>query len=274
MKRIGLLIGFLAVILILLPSSPAQDAKKDVDKTDKKKDETKKDLDKKSDAKDPEKKEEKKEPEKKKAPEKLVYGAKLVTRIQGFKGESREYTIEVQELDPNKVFALKKWTAERSVQLAQQQFNAASQTDMNTRIQQLQQYQQDVFNFKKEVAQRSSQLTTAKRMEIRAAENAKVRVMTPPLEFDDAGFPKKWTKKELTELREKNPLHLSQGDSRAVLAPGFPAEFDAIKQGQVVEVYMTKVTPMAKKKKGPDDDDPPAMKGNEFVLMVVVQEGK
>ena len=263
MKRIGLLIGFLAVILILLPSSPAQDAKKDVDKSDKKKDETKKDLDKKSDAKDPEKKEEKKEPEKKKAPEKLVYGAKFVTRIQGFKGESnREYTIEVPELDPKKVFELKRWQAERSQQLAKQQFEASRQTDPNTRMAQFQQYQAAVAEFQQQSAQRSSQLTTGKRMEVRAAENAKVRVIVPPVEFDDTGKQIVWTKKLLAERKDKTGL------------PGYPADFDAIKQGQLVEVYMAKVAPVTKKKKGPDDDDPPAMKGNEFVLMVIMQEGK
>ena len=45
------------------------------------------------------KKDVKKEPEKKK--EKLVYGARFYTKIVNVKGETnREYTIEVQETDP------------------------------------------------------------------------------------------------------------------------------------------------------------------------------
>src|SRR5436309_1259720 len=88
MKRIGMLIGFLAVLAFLLPLA-AQDAKKgDKKETEKKVDPDKKDPDKK----DPEKKEEKKK-------EKLVYGAKFVTKIVNMKGETnREYTIEVQEV--------------------------------------------------------------------------------------------------------------------------------------------------------------------------------
>ena len=75
MKRIGLLIGFLAVLVFLVPLT-AQDAKKkDADKTDKK-DDAKKNVDAKDDKKDPEKKE-----DKKKAPEKLVFGGQLRTKF-------------------------------------------------------------------------------------------------------------------------------------------------------------------------------------------------
>jgi hypothetical protein len=264
MKRIGLLIGFLAGVLFLLPL-PAQDVKKEAGKTEKKKDEAKKDLDKKDDAKDPEKKDEKKDPEKKKAPEKLVYGVKLVTRIQGFKGETnREYSIDVQEIDQSKVFAFNKWKAERSQQLAQAQFNIQriDPKDFQGRANAIQDYQRAVAEFQQQSAQRATQLTTAKRMEVRAAENAKVRMMLPPVEFDDTGKQIVWTKKLLAERKDKTGL------------PGYPADFDAIKQGQLVEVYMAKVAPMTKKKKGPDDDDVPSMKANEFVLMVIMQEGK
>jgi hypothetical protein len=65
-----------------------------------------------------------------------------------------------------------------------------------------------------------------------------------------------------------------------VLAPGIATDFDAIKAGQYVDIYMAKVPPKKKedpkKKKGPDDEDPPAAKdqSKEFVLMVILGDAK
>src|SRR5689334_16275249 len=121
MKHLGLAIAFLSGILLMLPALTAQDAKKDEDKTEKKTDadkkDDKKDPEKKDEKKDPEKKDEdkkkedgKKKPEPKPAPEKLVYGAKFVTKVMSVNRESnREITIETQEVDPKKVFDLQSW---------------------------------------------------------------------------------------------------------------------------------------------------------------------
>ena len=274
MKRFGLLIGFLAVLVFLLPLT-AQDVKKDAATTDKK-DKAKKDADKKDVTKDPEKKDAKKEPEKKK--DKLVYGAKFTTKIVNFKGETnREYTIEVQEVDPKKVYDMNVWSAQRQQQLAQQQANAMRQKDGGAA---LRNWMRDSANYQVDLAKRQTQVYTSKKVEVQAAENAKVRSMVPPIEFDDQGFQKKWTKKELDALRDKSPLFLYYGDRKIGLAPGIATDFDAIKAGQYVEIYMAKVPPKkkedAKKKKAPDDDDPPAAKDRplEFVLIVILPDGK
>lgn len=265
MKRIGLIIGFMTILVFLLPLS-GQDAKKEVDKKDVKAD----------DKKEPDKKDKEKKP----AVEKLIYGGKFVTRIVGQKGETnREYTVQVNEVDPKKVYDMNLWSTQRQQQLAQQYAQALQQKDFNQRAQQLANYQRDTANYQIELAKRKTQVYTAKNMEIRAAENAKVRTMTPPIEFDDTGFQKKWTKKELDALREKSPLHLSMGGTAVTNAPGYPSDLDAIKQGQLVEVYMVKTAPLkkddTKKKKGPADDDPPMVQqGNEFVLIVILPEGK
>ena len=100
---------------------------------------------------------------------------------------------------------------------------------------------------------------------MRGGENAKVRSLILPVEFDDAGNPKKLSKKDLDERRDKSGL------------PGFPTEFDSIKPGQYVEIYMVKQVATKKdgKKKGPDDDDPPMTKtGQEYVLIVILTDGK
>ena len=71
-------------------------------------------------------------------------------------------------------------------------------------------------------------------------------------------------KKELEERRDKTGL------------PGFPVDFDQLKSGQYVELYMVKPAPMKaqpKKKKGPDDDPPPETMGRpEFIMVVILSD--
>jgi len=277
MKRIGLFIGFLTVLAFLVPAMIAQDAKKDADKTDKK--DEKKDPDKKDEKKEPEKK----EPEKKK--EKFVYGQKFVTKIVSIKPDSnREFTIELQEIDQKKVAAIDQWAfqrqqqlTQRQQQLAQQLLQANAQKDVNARAQALFNYNRDLANYKLDVSKfqvelskkRATEVFTPKNLEVRGGENAKVRSMLPPVEFDDAGNLKKFTKKELEERKDKSGL------------PGlYPGDFDLLKSGQYVEIYLVKQAAAKKdvpaKKKGPDDVDPPTttMQGQEYVLVVILAGGK
>ena len=95
--------------------------------------------------------------------------------------------------------------------------------------------------------------------------------MIPPPAFDEKGNFKKYTAKELKELK---------GDSNL---PGYEAGMDALKPGQTVKVYLAKATaakqPKAaapkekakpkekEKEKDALDDDKPAIK-----LIVIVAE--
>jgi hypothetical protein len=247
MKRIEVFIGFLVVLALLLPGLSAQDEKKkDVEKTDKKEA-------------DPDKK--KKEPEPKK--EKLASQDPFYAKILSIKGDSnRDLTIERPVRDDRKVQEVANWSAQRQQQLAQQYSQAVQQRDFKARANQLANYNRDLANYQQELAKRSANTFSPKSFEVRAAETAKVRSMIPPIEFDDQGFQKKWTKKELEALKDKTGL------------PGhYPVEFDTLKSGQYVQIYMAKVAP-PKKKKGPDDDDPPVMKIQEYVLIVITGEAK
>ena len=253
MKQIGLFIGFLAVMAFLLPGLPAQDEKKkDVEKTEKK------DPEKKDDKKDPEKKAEKKAEPKK---EKLLPHNKFQTRILGFKGDSnRDLTIETMVRDDKKVQDVNNWAAQQNGQLYQQMLNA-QKADFKARPAAMQAYLKAQNSFQAEMAKKN--VMSPKSMEVHAHETAKVRALTLPPEFEDNGKIKVWTKKELEERKDKTGL------------PGYPVEFDALKSGQYVEIYIAKAAPMTKKKKGPDDDDPPPMKErNEFVLIVILQDPK
>jgi hypothetical protein len=267
MKRIGLLIASIALLFIALPSLPAQDEKK------KEPDKANKDEPKKVD--DPAKEEVKKE--------KLNYSFAFVTKIISANVESREFTVETKEVDPKKVTDVQTWQAQRFQQLTQQanqmqqQFNQASmQKDPKARAAALQNIgkaqvnlQNEVIKFQAELAKKD--IYTTKPYDIRAHDEAKVRAMTPPVEFDDLGFEKKWTKKELEERKDKTGL------------PGFPVEFDQLKSGQYVAIYMAKAPPKdkdkdkdqpKKKKKGPDDDPAPAeVKSRpEFIMIVILPQ--
>ena len=255
-------------MVFVLPTWTAQEVKKD----DVKKDQDKTDLEKKDEKK-------KKDVEKKPAPEKLIFSKSFRAKILTLGANStREFTVETFELDPKKQQEYANWVYTRQAQLAKQQFELgkqqfeiAKQKDpkayQNAVIaygKAKEAYQRTAIEFENEKVKKASgtNLMTVKPLELRAAENAKVRSLFPPVEFDELGNYKKWTKKELDERRDNTGL------------PGFAVDFDAIKSGQYVEVYLSRPAPMVKgKKKGPDDDDPPGTaKGQEFILIIIRQE--
>jgi hypothetical protein len=265
MKRIGLFIVCLAGLIFVLPFSPAQDGKKDPEKTEKK-----------DDAKDPEKKDE----EKKKAdapPKKMtekmppygnvIRGAKILSANGA---TNREITIEIQEIDPKKVQDLTNWKAQQAQSLAQQQFNMQRipPKDVQGQRNAMLNYQKALANYNMELAKRSGNIYSPKPLDVRAHDDAKVRTSFLPVLFDDEGNRKKWTEKEKKEFR---------GDTQI---PGYPSDFDAIKSGQYVDVYFHKKPPPPKgdkaepkKKKGPDDE-PEVKMTPEFIVIVIVSEGK
>jgi hypothetical protein len=280
MKRIGLLIVALAGLIFVLPALTAQDGeRKDPEKTEKK-DEAKKD-----DKKDPEKKDEpKKDPEKKdeekkkneekksksakdkKPIEKMpAHGAVIRTKIISLRGEgNREFTIELQEPDPKKIYDFNIWKAQQTQSLAQQQRQMLTQKGQAL-VQAMFNYQKALTNFNVESAQRSANLTSPKPVDVRGTDDVKVRTAFLPVQFDDNGFPKKWTEKEKKELR---------GDTQI---PGYPSDFDQIKSGQYVDIYLVKKAPPPKadpkKKKAAAEDDPPEMAPTpEVVVIVILQE--
>jgi hypothetical protein len=63
-------------------------------------------------------------------------------------------------------------------------------------------------------------------VEVKAADDITVRVANPPLDYDDKGKPKKYTAKELKDL--KGP-----GNQW-----GFPSDFESLKGDQIVKVFL------------------------------------
>ena len=263
MRRWGQFIGFLALLVFLIPALPAQEEKKDADKAAEKKDAAKTDAEKKDpEKKDAEKKTEAKKDAEKKAEkkevEKVEYGTVLpptkLVRIAD--NSAREFAVEMQEIDPERVVQLKIWMMQQQVQMAQQRDpRAAAQQRLQYQVQLAQKQAREIY---KPVAK-----------EMRAVENIKVRTMFLPVQFDDNGNPKKWTQKDIRAFKGNSTL------------PGYPAELDALKIGQVVQCYLAKQQPKsvakgpALKKKFEDEEEAAAGETRpEVVMIVVLQEAQ
>jgi len=273
MRGFGRIICFLAFLIVLLPNLGAQD-KKDPDKKDpakadakvEKKDAEKKDADKKDAKKDDEKKDEdkdkKKESKKAEPEEKVVYGQTITAKLKRMDANSaRDFAIEIPVVDPMKVYQVNMWKMNEMGRLMRLPANTPQ-----ARYQQAQQMAQ----FQMQLARKmNTEIQTMKDMDLRAAENCKVRAMFPPIEFDDKGKMKTYTQKELTALRAGSKLR------------GYPADFDRLNVGQFVTVYLAKPSAPAKgeltkgeapaKKKNLDDDDA-VMARPEAVMIVIEQE--
>lgn len=245
MKPLAAGLFLFALSAFLLPGLTAQDKaddKKDVEKKDAK--DEKKDDDKKADDKKDTKKE---ETAKKKSKytdpeeEKILTGTVTMrARIQNMDANSAgEFAVQLPYAFPAKIKATRAWYA----QLVQSK--AVTQETYNQYVQKMQQ---------------------ANIIDVRTGQGMKVRTMFPPLEFDLKGNVKRWTQKEIAAARAGSKL------------PGLPAQFDALKAGQIVDLYVAKLPATKKtakdKKKNLLDDDPledPALKPEVLMVVVIVE---
>jgi len=248
MKPFAALVLLFAVVAFLMPGLGAQD-----------KDDAKKDVEKK-DAKDDKKGDEKKTDEKKDDTDKKA-SAKTKTidpeEEKILKGTLPPIKALIKNMDPNSA-------GEITVQLTFA-FPAKVQAANVWRTQQLQLKSppyQIMMEFKKKMSE-------ANIVEVRAGTGMKVRTKFFPMEYDSKGNLKRPTPKEISAMKGNSKL------------PGFPAQFDALKAGQIVDLYLAKVPTTAKKaagaakdnkKKNVDDDvDDMALKP-EVMMIVVVYE--
>ncbi|MCI0639692.1 MAG: hypothetical protein L0Y72_05340 [Gemmataceae bacterium] len=221
MKVLAQLICFLTVALFLLPGVTAQDKdKKQPDKEEKKDDKKKDGKDEKKDAKDegPKGKKKKSDPKVKDEPdeEKVLFGQVVTGQIAQFDSNSaRDFAITLPFANPLKIqeFNLWRWQRYSTIMLG----------DKATRL-------ADMQEFYVELVKKQNELKgTLNQLDLRAGEGCKVRSNFLPQEFDDKGNPKIWTKKDVDALRKKSGK-----------LPGFPADFDQLRQGQIVTVYLAK----------------------------------
>ena len=239
-------LGVLVVALAVLPLLAAQEAVKKktakdeieaqkADKADKAdaKDAADTKTKTKKKGEDTEKKTEKKE--------KLVYGASFPGKLKEMDANSQKnFTVEVQIPVPNPDGQRNLFNAQQNWQ--RRQFDISRNRNRAQAAQQMQQLQ---FDIAREMPKLQAGLVKMepKDVKLQAAENMRVRTVNLPLDYDEKGNVKKYTKKELEELRgpEKN-------------LPGYKAEFEALRAGQYVQVFLAKneknPVPKAKGAKG------------------------
>jgi hypothetical protein len=232
-------IGFLLVAVLALPVFAA----------DEKKDKKKKEGDA-----DPKEAKEAK-------PEKPSYGLKFVATVTKVSATSqKEFTVQIkyQELNQQAYLSYQQQLAAKQQQVAVARTPQARQQAIAQLIQYSQQPPQNLITIK------------TKDIELRATDEIKVRSLQPPIDYDDKGNVKKYTKKELAELK---------GADKTL--PGYTADFEAIQAKQVVKVYLAKDSKAGakkvmkkkkakKKKKDEDVDDDDSLEDESKLVAAMV----
>ncbi len=259
-------ITFLLVLALALPGYAA-DEKKDAKK--KKDDVEEKDKDKKGAKKKDKDDEEGNEKAKaRKEAEKLLTGPSFIGTLTKMSGNSqKDFTVQLtfkyREINQQAVAQY----AQQQAQLRQRYVQALQNRNPYQRQQQLAQIQAEMAR----VPQNLYSIKEIKKdIDLKAADDIKVRTLQPPIDYDDKGNVKKYTAKELKELKGTGNL------------PGYTAEFDSLRNSQIVKVYLKKgaVAPnkkamkkgKKKKKDDEDDDEDLDVEKPEAVLVIVLQE--
>jgi hypothetical protein len=241
--------GVLVMLALLVPTW-AQDAK---DKPAK---------DKKAAAKDKKKTDPKVKPKDDAEPEeKVSYGGTALGKLKHMDANSqKDFTLTIygKEPDPGQqqqLVNLQNQLARQIAQLNQYILNKDRNNAFAT--------QQAIGQTRLQIAQTQTKLFRTKEIdiELRASDNVKVRSNFPPTEYDDKGNLKRWTAKELKALKGKSKL------------PGYPAEYDALRPGQGIQVYLAKALPK-KGAKGLKTEDPVETMRPEVVMILIVQEAQ
>jgi len=269
MPRYPRLIGLLLTAALVLPGLGADDndAKKK-DDPPKKKEATKNDED------TPKKKGASKEAAEKEKKDKLTWGMELVGKIQVDGNSQHDVTLHITQkiLEPD--YGAQQQYAQQQMQLAQYQVRMLIGRTPNDRLQATQQYYQAAM----QLAQTQQRLFRPKDynydVQLRFADDMKVRLLQPPVDYDDKGNLKKYTAKELQELRGKDGL------------PGFTGDMDAVRSGQIVRVFLArKQVPTAQaaktkyaaktkgsKKKTDDEEDEVGSARPQVIMILVLRD--
>jgi hypothetical protein len=222
--------GFSLVAVLLLCGAPvrADDAKKGADKGDKK-------------------------PE----GEKLVTLGKVAGVLTSTGGSEADYTIRVTLRVPQPNLQAQADLLRKQQQIAQRQLQIMSTRNPVQR-------QQLMVQLVRDAQQMPQNLWTIKEVQqdVRAvpADDMKVRLLQPPDGYDDKGNPKKYTAKELKEL--KGPDNL----------PGYSGTLDDVKSNQLVLVTLAR-KPARAGEKPKDGDKLDKEKDNPLLIRMIVVLG-
>jgi len=106
-------------------------------------------------------------------------------------------------------------------------------------------------------------------VELQPSDDMKVRILQPPADFDEKGRPKRYTAKELKEMKGNDPK-----------LPGYTADFESLKADQIVKIYLgtrkeAKAPPRPKgRKKGKEAEEAETEHKPEITMVVIIAEPK
>jgi hypothetical protein len=215
------------------------DAKKDLDKTPGKKLDVSKDLDKKDTG----------------TSEKMLKAGQLQGKVLTIVESKKSLRLQITFYVPK---------------LNQGALNGLLQAQQNLLRAQLSNNLQQMIQAQAQIAQNQAQMyqseTITREVELQTIEDVKVRMLSPPPQFDDKGRIKRYTTKELKELRGSDPK-----------LPGYQAEFGDLHEGQTVLAHLIKkkgAPLVAPVRKGGKDVDVDALMQNlpQVSMIVIVAE--
>src|SRR5262249_51831568 len=97
-------------------------------------------------------------------------------------------------------------------------------------------------------------------VELQSADDIKVRLKNPPPLFDDKGKPKRYTKKELDDLK---------GPDKKL--PGYAADFENLRNDQIVEIQLVKKKDASKPSAGAKEKTKePKIEAKPVVAMITI----
>jgi hypothetical protein len=153
--------------------------------------------------------------------------------------------------------------------------NALAQAQVNLQAAMIKRDAQGVANAQRSIAAESMKLykleDVKRKIQVSPVEDVKVRLANPPPQFDEKGKPKKYTKKELDEMKGPDPK-----------LPGYQADFGDLKADQYVEVTLVKkkdapkgtgTTKPSGKKDKEGENDPLAHLTPEVSMIIILGDG-
>lgn len=185
--------------------------------------------------------------------DKVVSAGKVTGRLVSAEAMQRNLTVQVNyvEVDPAKVAANQAFLVQRQLEIRRTQDPREQARQLAQLNIEMQRRQADIYR------------QVQKNIDLRGTDDMKVRVPNPPPGFDEKGNPKKYTAKELKELKGPN-----------LSLPGYTGEFESLRPGQLVEVHLAKSKtppkPVAKDKGKDPDKEVPAPENRPHAFMVVV----
>jgi hypothetical protein len=182
--------------------------------------------------------------DKKEAAAKMIAAGELTGRVVNVEQTKKSFTLEVtltyQVPNPGAIANI----ANIKLQMAQAR-------DINT-----------VRNLQVQLLQAQVQMMQVHKenhnIDVDASDDVKVRLKDPPVTFDDKGNVKKYTAKELKELK---------GDPKL---PGYAGDFDSIHQDQIIQVTLSKMKEAPKKAGKEKDKDADALAGDNKPVATMI----